>query len=101
MQRFLQDVLFWGLTVAPWLNIILVSRLAWLGRPFLAALLILFVGIGAWLMMGLLQWLFGAVFFSPGWAVFGWMIQTLWAMGIALCVLLFVAFVRHNEQKNG
>ena len=101
MRWFLQDCLFWGLTVIPWLNIYLVARLAWRGRLLLAVLLVPLVGIGSWLIVDVMHLVFGITFFSPAWAVSGWMIQTLWAMGIAICVMAYVTYVRHKEKHDG
>jgi hypothetical protein len=98
MRWFLQEAIFWGLTVAPWLNIFLVARLAWRGHVLWAVLLIPLVGIGGWLFYDILRLVFGTAFFSPPWAVFGWVVQSLWAMGIALCAVLFIIYLRRKER---
>ena len=100
MRWGLQECLFWGLTVAPWLNIYLVARLTWRGHLLWAVFLIPLVGVGGWLLNDLLRLIFGFSFFSPPWAVFGWVIQSLWAMGIALCVVLYVAYLRWRESRH-
>jgi hypothetical protein len=98
MRWFLQELLFWILILGPWLNIYFVARLTWRGFILRAVLLIPLVVIGVWLLNDMLNLVFGYRMFSPPWAVFGLVIQHLWAMGIALCVVLYVAYVRGKEK---
>ncbi|WP_282065016.1 hypothetical protein [Aliiroseovarius marinus] len=98
MRWFLQELLFWILTLGPWLNIYFVARLTWRGFILRAVLLIPLVVIGIWLLHDMLNLVFGYRMFSPPGAAFYLIILHLWAMGIALCVVLYVAYVRWKEK---
>ncbi len=87
MRPVLHDILFWGLTAAPWLNIVLVGRLAWAGRRGLATLLAVLVGAGCWLLYALLAPLLVDMWAGDGVAAEARRDLTLWAVGVALFVI--------------